>query len=478
MRSSLLKICCLVSIPFLLFAKASPPDADQYSKLSLDEAVRIALQNNQLIKASTLEESASEAKANGVVSNYLPQISAYGSYTDYERLPVTLLPTEGFTPFAKIIDVHSNTLSNLSSGAVFPPVKLPPYLKSYVGGVQFQTNMILELNQVIYSQPLIEGIKTAKKAVELNKLQTVKNKEELAYNINRVYYALYVGERQLKIAEQNLRNIEQLIEHAKIKFDSGLMKETDFEKITINRTNIEVAIQNLKTFLVQQQNTLRLLLGFESTTVFTIADTIKYSRNQDSTFSGFDNRMDYKILKMQKELVEMEKSTNTAGYYPSVMLFAQLGEQFYGESFQKSFSSDYSNTIQSIGLKFQIPIFDGLTKMRKNEQSDIKLEQIKAQNQYLMSSILTEINNTMTKYNSNFSTLKAQERNMGIAEKVYNQSFLEYKNGLIPLTDLLLSDNSLRESQSNYLTSLVNFFLAEVDLKKAKGDLVSQYNIK
>jgi outer membrane protein TolC len=428
-----------------------------------------------MIKISGMEESAAEAKANGVISGYLPQINAYGSYSDYEQLPMTLLSSEGFTDFIRLINAHSKLITAVTRQPL-PVATLPSYIKSYAGGVQFQTNMVLELSQVIYSQQLIEGIKTAKKAVEVNKLQTVRNKEELAYNVSRLYYAIYVGDRQMKIAQQNLANIEKLIEHAKIKFDSGLMKETDFEKITINKTNAEILIQNLQTFITQQKNTLRLLLGFDITTEFSIADTIDCPKIEDSTFAGFDKRTDYKILKMQEELVRMEKSTNNAGYLPGISAFAQIGQQYLSETFKKSFS-DYDNTFKVAGIKMQIPVFDGLSKFRKNEQSDIKLREVEAQCKYLKSTIITEINNTLTKYNSSYEVLKAQERNMGVAEKVYNQSFLEFKNGLVSLTDLLLADSSLKETQGNYLTSLVNYFLADTDLKKAKGSIVSQFNI-
>jgi OMF family outer membrane factor len=57
------------------------------------------------------------------------------------------------------------------------------------------------------------------------------------------------------------------------------------------------------------------------------------------------------------------------------------------------------------------------------------------------------------------------------SETVYNQVVLQQKQGTASLTDILLADNSLRESQQNYLSAVVEFLKAELELKKLTGNL-------
>jgi OMF family outer membrane factor len=54
---------------------------------------------------------------------------------------------------------------------------------------------------------------------------------------------------------------------------------------------------------------------------------------------------------------------------------------------------------------------------------------------------------------------------------VYYQVVLQQKQGTANLTDILLADNSLRESQQNYLSAIVEFLKAELELKKLTGTL-------
>ena len=57
------------------------------------------------------------------------------------------------------------------------------------------------------------------------------------------------------------------------------------------------------------------------------------------------------------------------------------------------------------------------------------------------------------------------------AQKIYNQSVIQLKEGIANLTELLLADNALREAQNNYLTSIIYYMKSDLELKKIKGNI-------
>ena len=57
------------------------------------------------------------------------------------------------------------------------------------------------------------------------------------------------------------------------------------------------------------------------------------------------------------------------------------------------------------------------------------------------------------------------------AQKIYDQSVIQLKEGVANLTELLLADNALREAQNNYLTSIIDYMKADLELKKIKGNI-------
>jgi len=50
---------------------------------------------------------------------------------------------------------------------------------------------------------------------------------------------------------------------------------------------------------------------------------------------------------------------------------------------------------------------------------------------------------------------------------------LQYQNGIVSLKDVLDSKNDLLDAENTFITSLVNARTSELDLKKAKGELLT-----
>jgi OMF family outer membrane factor len=59
-----------------------------------------------------------------------------------------------------------------------------------------------------------------------------------------------------------------------------------------------------------------------------------------------------------------------------------------------------------------------------------------------------------------------------LSQTVYEQTILQQKQGTANLTDVLLADNALRETQQNYLSAIIEYLKAELELKKLTGNFV------
>ncbi|HPS65055.1 MAG TPA: TolC family protein, partial [Ignavibacteria bacterium] len=72
------------------------------------------------------------------------------------------------------------------------------------------------------------------------------------------------------------------------------------------------------------------------------------------------------------------------------------------------------------------------------------------------------------------TNIKSRKEQLSLAEKIYDQTQLQFKEGLINITDVIQSDNSLREAQNNYLVSTINLLNARLSWKKASGKLINE----
>ena len=56
---------------------------------------------------------------------------------------------------------------------------------------------------------------------------------------------------------------------------------------------------------------------------------------------------------------------------------------------------------------------------------------------------------------------------------IYEQTIVQQKLGTATITDILLADNSLREAQQTYLSAVIDYLKADLELKKFTGNITS-----
>jgi outer membrane protein TolC len=83
-----------------------------------------------------------------------------------------------------------------------------------------------------------------------------------------------------------------------------------------------------------------------------------------------------------------------------------------------------------------------------------------------------DITNANAKLINSRRALNAQQENRLMAEDVYSQTQLQYKEGLASMTDLLNAEASMRDAQNNYIKALIETLIADLELQKADGSLL------
>ncbi len=79
--------------------------------------------------------------------------------------------------------------------------------------------------------------------------------------------------------------------------------------------------------------------------------------------------------------------------------------------------------------------------------------------------------------NAKLQTLVAQKsvattlEQIRLAQIVYEQTALQQKEGVASLTDIVLADNALREAQQTYLSAVIDYLKADLELKKLTGNI-------
>ena len=159
-------------------------------------------------------------------------------------------------------------------------------------------------------------------------------------------------------------------------------------------------------------------------------------------------------------------------YYPTVAAFYNFqrnGQRRAAENGQSQPWFWYSTNM--IGLNVSVPIFDGFQKKNKIRQSQFTLEKVQNTLDQARKGIDLEktiARNTLT---SAILTMDSQEKNMELAQNVYNTVKKKYEQGLGSSFEILQADTDFQQAQSNYFKALYDAIVAKISYQKALGKL-------
>lgn len=425
----------------------------QTKPLSLKEALQYALKNKAAAVKARLDEENSQNKIDEAKSQALPQINANGGLTYNPILQKSALPGE-------IAGQPGKTL-----------------LVAF--GQKWNSTASVSLSQTLFDKSVFTALKASKTTQQYYQLATGLTNEQVIEQVATQYYQVLVQRQMLTVTDSNIATTTRIKNIIEGQYKNGLAKKIDLDRTTVNLSNLQAQHQQLINGVELQENTLKFYMGLPIETPIEIPasalENIRPQLSLDDHVPDVKNLSDYKVLKKQEELLQLQKEATRAAYYPSLSLSGNYGYQGISNSFPTGKSANWFD-YSSVGLNLKVPLFNGFSTRSKVRQNEIDIKKLHEDIKNTELSLNLTYQNARTQLRNSIITLNSQKDNVGLAEEVYSNTQNNYNQGLAPLTDLLDAENSLTTAQNNYSTALLDYRLAEIQLIKAQGNLKSLLN--
>ena len=441
----------ILSIVLIFFGSASLfAQENSAISLSLQQCVQIAVDENINIQTARIDKQKSQYKKAEAIAAIIPKINVGANFQDNLSLPTTLLPGE-------IIGQPGTTI----------PVQM---------GVQFNTSANATLSWVLYNQTAITAIQLSKKVTELNDLSIEKAGEELAAEVAKLYFLTVTTSQQRSLVEENITRTKRIQDITKILVDNGMGKQVDYDRVSINLENLYTQLSNVEAGLEQQHNMMKYMLNIplDKTIVLTDISEIRLLQSMPGVLSDFSNHIDIRLLESQLEINRMNRKVVNSGYMPSLVFTGQYAYQGMRKEFGNYFNDSPENKwfgSSYIGLGLSIPIFDGFEKRSKSLQEKMDFQKTEALLSDRKEKFTADYQNAVNNYQNNKANVERQKQNTALAERVYDETALKYREGLATMSNLLQDEMSLSSAQANYLTALYNYREAEIKIMSLTGDI-------
>lgn len=443
----------LISIFLFIFFECHA----QQQAFSLKESIKYALENSYSIQKEKLDRAGMRYTMKEEKSGSLPQINAYANYLQYFELPTYIFPEE-----------EGLILSGGESNDAFP-VEL---------GREFNLFTGVELKQSLFDKRWLTGPEIKNVSQSLSDLKMRKSEEEVIFNVASAFYQISSNQEQLETINFTLQNLDSLEDIVALQFKNDLVKKTDWTKIKIKISSLKTQQHKLVSGIGQQKNFLKFLMGMPVSEEL-ILEEGDFEIDPDlpvEELPDFETFTQSQLMEKQKELQLLEKKNIQAGYYPKMNAFANFQYQAQRDEFNFLDGDEEWFPVHLLGVSLDIPIFKGFEKKAKLGQSEVKMAKIKLQQEQSRQQLAMEYQNALNELETALLSIREQEQNKALTEDEFLQTKLEYKEGITLLSDLLTSENTLREANRLYQSALLDYKMARLKMLKAQGRLKELLN--
>ncbi len=411
--------------------------------LSLEDAVKIALQNNYSINIAKNEKKISDSNYSLGNAGFLPRLDATGSYTKSSNNT-----SQEFLSGQKISRDGAKS-TNLSGDFTLN-------WTIFDGFQMFASfNQLKELKK--------QGETAFKIAVENNILDVTST----YYDVVRQQQVLAVIERSINISEERVR-----IAQDKKQLGSGSKFDLLQAQVDLNEDRSSLLNEELK--LKQDKILLNRLLGRNVDFDFSITDTV-IAINRDLSFeelsANIENRNSRLIQARQnKNLADINLQLAHSGWFPEISVFA--GYDYVHSESEAGFVKSNTNKSINYGINASLNIFNGLNTNRNIENAKVSIKNSELSYAETQKMVEADLNNAYNVYKSSLTLVDLEIENLQAAEENSSIALERLRLGSIAPLDFRETQRKLIDAKSRLVGAQYEAKKAETQLLLLSGELI------
>ncbi|MDB5112767.1 MAG: transporter [Mucilaginibacter sp.] len=437
----LFKLPALAVATLLLLVLFSTNVAAQDKTITLDEAIKLGLENSKVLKLS-------QSKIDQAVS-------------EYNQAKDRALPTGSVSLTYDRAEIPANKL-NFGSSTIY----LPTGANAYLG--------IASLNETIFGgHKLKYAQESTNLLTQISRLDIVKDKDQITYDIINAYYNLYKVLQSIKVVQQNLTTIDEQIHQSQRFFEQGIVTKNDVLRFQLQRSNVELSGIDLESNRKIINYNLDILLGLPEATQLSI-NQINPANPAIAPLNNYiDTAMSYRQELAQLDLRNRIAETNIKDIQANTKpnLSASASGYYVDVSGNPLPKSGNFITPLTVGLTASWNFGALWTNKNKIAEARIQKDQVAINKGITIDNVKNEINQNYQNYLTALNKIKLLQTSIEQASENNNILASKYKSNIASATDRADAETLLYQAQINLELAKADAGLAYYTLLKSTGKL-------
>ena len=433
------------NILLVLFTLASPlfsrgATADTL-RLSKDECVSIALQDNPTIRIADMEVKRMDYSKKEIQANLFPAIDFSLAYQRSIELQTLNMNMGGQSTKIKM---GSDNMWNTGFTASMPII-----------------NATLWKSIAISKDQILQALESSRAS-----------KLDLVNNVTKAYYSLLLAIASRDVIKQNYDIAQMNAEIYQKQFEQGTASEYDVLRSSVQVKSIEPELLQADIAIKQCQLQLKVLMGIDSSVEITPDTTIQQMQsdmfgltaNLDKSIAG---NTSLRALDIQTDLAKKNVTLKKFAWIPTLGISYNLNWNALSNG--NALKNQEFNPYSTVALALSIPIFSGGSKYYGVKQAEVQLKELEYQRENLVNSLNMQVELAIDNINKEVRQIATSEEGMKQAAKAHEIMQKSFEIGAASYLDLRDSELANTQAQLIYLQAIYNYLVSTSELDTLLG---------
>jgi outer membrane protein TolC len=433
------------------------PYSPEPKALSLDDAIRMGIENNLALTLARQQEKIADAEKLELVNVLLPNMSLHGETGVHEYN----LEAQGFHP---------------STVGLFAPL-LPP--GTSLSAFHLITKVDTTIGQVNFSQALFNWAgydvwRAAQAAHKAAFYSAQSSRGLVVLNVGNTYLRALASQAQASYARALLQTDETVLNQAHQEHLAGTAANLDELRARVQYQSQQQAVIQAEDNFEKAKIALNREIGLPPQQTITLTDSSPYAdlepmSLQAARTEAYASRQDFQGLKQELIAAEREQKATTHERFPTLTFGGNWGVT--GIS-----GGVYHETFAAVGT-LSVPLFKEAQFRGDHDVAEAQLDEIRTRLGDLTQKIDQQLQDSMLDLQTAEETVKVAKSNVDLATTALDQTQQRFQAGISDTLPVAEAQSTLAGAQSQYVNSVYALNEARLGLARNLGIVDTQYQV-
>ena len=420
--------------------------SSQTLNVTLDECIRIALNDNPTIIVADMEIERVDYSKKQTLGQLFPQVNFTANYNRTLAKQTMVMMDQEF----KVGTDNSHSVGFQGS----LPIIVPALWKS----IKLSDTQILQN---------IENARSSR----LSLVNQVKNS----------YYALLLARDSKRVIEANHETALLTADVFKKQYEIGVASEYDMTRAHVAATTLEPSILDAENSITALKLQLKVLMGMDVALDIEPVETLddfkyKIYENTLNVDTSLVNNTNLRQLDLQTDYLNQALKVQKMSWAPT--LNGTINYMWNSMSNGSPFKNFNWNPYSQAGLALSWNLFSGGQRYYKQKQAEIAVREMKWQRENLVRGLNSQVQTQLNSIKSNLKQIESNAASVALAEKSNNIIQESFKLGVGTFLHLQDTQNALLGARLSYYQAIYNLLVSQSDLELLLGNApLSKYGV-